>query len=144
MQTFLPFKDFTKSAKVLDWKRLGKQRAETKQIYNALTIPNSGWRHHPAVRMWKGYEKALLRYGIAICREWRRRGYKDSQLSWFLARLSEHKERLVYPSWLGTRKFHRSHQSNLLRKDAGFYRSKFSAVIKRSLPYEWNREYWKE
>lgn len=32
MQTFLPFPDFARSAKVLDNKRLGKQRIEAKQI----------------------------------------------------------------------------------------------------------------
>ena len=37
MQTFLPYKSFTKSAQVLDYKRLGKQRVEAMQIFNALT-----------------------------------------------------------------------------------------------------------
>ena len=36
MQTFLPYKSFEKSAKCLDYKRLGKQRIETWQIYSAL------------------------------------------------------------------------------------------------------------
>lgn len=51
---------------------------ETLQIVRALTRPGNGWRHHPAVRMWRGYEEALGAYGIAICREWQRRGYADS------------------------------------------------------------------
>ena len=36
MQTFLPYKDFRKSAQVLDYKRLGKQRVEAWQIYQTL------------------------------------------------------------------------------------------------------------
>ena len=36
MQTFLPYADFPGSAKVLDRKRLGKQRVECCQILNTL------------------------------------------------------------------------------------------------------------
>ena len=36
MQTFLPHKDFSISASMLDNKRLGKQRVEALQIYNVL------------------------------------------------------------------------------------------------------------
>ncbi len=37
MQTFLPYADFERSAAVLDRQRLGKQRVETLQIFQALT-----------------------------------------------------------------------------------------------------------
>jgi Pyrimidine dimer DNA glycosylase len=37
MQTFLPYSDITESLRVLDDKRLGKQRVETFQIINAIT-----------------------------------------------------------------------------------------------------------
>ena len=36
MQTFLPYESFRESAKVLDWRRLGKQRVEGMQIINAI------------------------------------------------------------------------------------------------------------
>ena len=39
MQTFLPYPDFERSAKVLDNKRLGKQRVEVLQILNVLLRP---------------------------------------------------------------------------------------------------------
>ena len=38
MQTFLPYPDFAESAKVLDNKRLGKQRVECLQIMKALKV----------------------------------------------------------------------------------------------------------
>jgi hypothetical protein len=38
MQTFLPYPDFQTSAKILDNKRLGKQRVEAKQILEILLI----------------------------------------------------------------------------------------------------------
>ena len=37
MQTFLPYESFAESAKVLDWRRLGKQRVEGMQIIKAIT-----------------------------------------------------------------------------------------------------------
>jgi hypothetical protein len=79
VQTFLPYHDFDQSAQALDDRRLGKQRVETLQLLNALLKPDAkGWRNHPATLMWKGYERALIRYGVAICREWVRRGHADT------------------------------------------------------------------
>ena len=40
MQTFLPYPDFHESAKVLDMKRLGKQRVEVLQLLNSFHKPN--------------------------------------------------------------------------------------------------------
>ena len=80
MQTFLPWPDFATSAKALDMRRLGKQRVETLQILKALTDENYGWQHHPATKMWRGYEVGLVNYGVAICAEWITRGYKDTCL----------------------------------------------------------------
>ena len=60
MQTFLPFSDFEKSAKALDYRRLGKQRIEAYQIWKVLTGQTTAWKNHPAVKMWQGYEQALL------------------------------------------------------------------------------------
>lgn len=137
MQTFLPYRDFKRSARVLDRKRLGKQRIETKQIYLALTNQNYGWQNHPAVNMWRGYEKALLKYGIEICKEWRKRGYKDEQLGWFSLRYSEHKERIKYPKWLGMPEFHKSHRANLIRKDGTHYRKHFMGYYRLDMPYMW-------
>ena len=52
MQTFLPYDDFVKSAKVLDYRRLGKQRVEAMQLLKAIS-GQGGWRNHPAALMWK-------------------------------------------------------------------------------------------
>ena len=61
MQTFLPYSCFKQTANCLDYRRLGKQRVEAFQILNILEdiTPNSRWKTHPAVLMWKGYENAL-------------------------------------------------------------------------------------
>ena len=59
MQTFLPYPDFAASTAVLDDVRLGKQGVEAYQIVRTLLEIASGWRHHPAVRMWRGHTDAL-------------------------------------------------------------------------------------
>lgn len=86
MQTFLPVASFRDSAKSLDYKRLGKQRSEVKQIYNAIVL-QTGWHHHPAVKMWENNVDALLHYGMACCVEWCERGYKDSLWNEFFMNL---------------------------------------------------------
>lgn len=140
MQTFLPLPDFWQSAQVLDDDRLGKQRSETQIIWKTLTgvylrEGRRGWPHHPATRMWVGYETALLHYGIAVCFEWRQRGKRDETKSWFLERLDWTKP-LVMPPWFGNEDFHRSHRSNLLRKRPDWYRA-FWPHERDDLPYVW-------
>jgi len=135
MQTFLPFKDFYETAKVLDYRRLGKQRIETKQIYQTLTGISNGWKNHPCIKMWKGCEYALLEYGYIICKEWVSRGYKDSQTSYFEFELM-HCKKGGMPIWMGDINFHLSHQSNLVRKDNNFY-GKLFPNVQNDLPYIW-------
>ncbi|MER6981624.1 MSMEG_6728 family protein, partial [Streptomyces carpinensis] len=91
MQTFLPYPGFTESALVLDRRRLGKQRVEVLQVLRGLTVPGYGWRHHPAVRMWAGYEEALVRYGLDVCRVWRDLGHQDSCAATLVAELAAHR-----------------------------------------------------
>jgi hypothetical protein len=133
MQTFLPFEDYKASAASLDWQRLGKQRVEAKQIIRALKL-GRGWIHHPATKMWAGHEIALAHYAIAVCFEWRRRGYNDSLLPQFQKFAADHP--IVHPSWLGNSDFHISHQSNLIRKHPTWYAHQFPGVPS-DLPYVW-------
>lgn len=133
MQTFLPYPNFQQSVKVLDNKRLGKQRVEAKQIINTLLGTSVGWKNHPAVKMWKGYIPALALYGYECCQEWRRRGFKDSLEPFFVQYIMSSFE---YPEWFGDVSFHSSHRSNLLRKDKIRY-SLFGWTEDPSQPYIW-------
>jgi len=137
MQTFLPSASFRLSAKFLDNKRLGKQRCECWQIYCALTQENYGWKNHPAVLMWKGSEKVLLQYGICICEEWIKRGFKDTMLDRFKNEFSKFSNiKNIPPFWLGNEDFHKSHKSNLLRKNHEHY-IKWWIDVPDNLPYIW-------
>ncbi|KKP50488.1 MAG: hypothetical protein UR43_C0033G0005 [candidate division TM6 bacterium GW2011_GWF2_33_332] len=143
----MPYPDFVKSAQCLDNKRLGKQRVECLQILKALTIPDYGWKNHPIVKMWKGYESLLCIYGIKMSEEWIKRGYRDTMLNRYNSPLITNEEVIVlskhiepypvlYPFWFGNKSFHLSHQSNLLRKDYAHY-SKFFIDVPNDLPYQW-------
>lgn len=135
MQTFLPLPSFEDSAKVLDYRRLGKQRVEAWQIYLALQPESkSRWRNHPAVKMWSGYEGALLAYGLAICAEWIKRGYKDTLAEKFLAEFNKRKSSEM-PKWFRNENFHASHRSNLLRKSKHY--EQFGWKESKDLEYVW-------
>lgn len=158
MQTFLPYPDFARSASVLDAKRLGKQRVEALQVLRGLTVPGYGWRRHPAVLMWRGYEEGLVRYGLEVCRVWCETGREDTCATSLLAdfttrvrpgppdggpggRDTVRTQRQLarageLPPWLGDPAFHRSHQSALVRKDPERYRDRFPGVPD-TLPYVW-------
>ena len=139
MQTFLPYADFDESAKVLDMKRLGKQRVETYQVLKALLIEDYGWKNHPAVKMWRGHTHSLLMYQRAICKEWTSRGYKDTCLekSETLVRKLCHSLHTAAPSWLGNEALHLSHRSNLIRKAPDIYRPLFDEGTPDDLEYVW-------
>ena len=107
MNTFLPYKSFGQSAKVLDYKRLGNQRNECLYILQTLLkgpyicscckkrvifddnkykttdccgskIIKTPYYYHPAVQMWKNHEHELIIYTGYIITEWILRGYKDT------------------------------------------------------------------
>jgi len=139
MQTFLPSPDYAESARVLDYKRLGKQRVETKQILLAMGKDKGGWVNHPATKMWRGYEIELCRYGFAMSKEWVMRGYNDNLAVFFTDSLLSYKRQGLNdqpPPWLGDDFIHASHRSNLLRKDFDFYKQ-YGWREPSDLPYVW-------
>lgn len=137
MQTFLPYSSYILTAKCLDYRRLGKQRVECKQILQCLLGTGSlRWKNHPAVKMWKGYEESLAMYGYEICVEWISRGYKDSLKIFFGQYLDLMTPDVIDPPWMGNEAFHASHRSNLIRKFPEHY-SKFCWRESGDLPYVW-------
>ena len=130
MQTFLPYPDFAKSARVLDPRRLGRQRVEAYQILRVLAGLTRGWNNHPAVLMWKGFEPALSAYMNTMIDEWEARGYKNT-----MYRVSV-PDRYEKPAWLGDDAFHAAHRSNLLRKAPDYYRT-FWPEEPDDLDYVW-------
>ena len=132
MQTFLPLPSMGQSIRCLDSKRLGKQHVEAMQILKALNgdyNKTGAWVNHPATKMWRGYEAALTFYKDLCIEEWIRRGFNNT-----MDYRKEHTAKM--PPWFGDTKFHASHRSNLMRKDADFY-SQFNWEEPDDLPYVW-------
>lgn len=130
MQTFLPSPSPMTSARILDNKRLNKQILECYQILNVLSgkSPTGGWRNHPAVLMWKGYERGLWQYVQAMIREARERGIRTENNEANLNRLKEQcwdDWGQTPPSfWADTNKLMRvitTHRASLFDKDPIHY-----------------------
>lgn len=120
MQTWLPFESFHASARALRTQELGRQRVDAKQLLIALLFPErkSMWRHHPAARMWRGYETQLNLYYMAVVAEWRRRRHKHtmelgSELHRRVGKLYAN-----HPWWLGQPMFHDAQQGALIRRNS--------------------------
>jgi Pyrimidine dimer DNA glycosylase len=136
---------------VLDSRRLGKQRVETLQVMQVLLglrwdnargvieqYTPKGWRTHPVVLMWTGFEAVLGDYQQAVCTEWERRGFNDTCNAKTVGLLRESGlvRSVDLPPWLGQTALHLSHQSNLIRKDPDWYGPRFPGVS-ADLPYHW-------
>jgi hypothetical protein len=80
--------------------------------------------------MWTGYESALQLYQNYTIQEWISRGYKNTML---LEEIDI--DSVAMPPWFGLEEFHRSHRSNLLRKDYEYYSQYFDEDP--NLPYYW-------
>jgi len=122
MQTFIAHSDyaklpeeiFTKTASVLDDKRLNKQALEAWQILmtNLRINPdgtpriNKGWMNHPATLMWTGCDLALLKYINAMVAEWLQRGHQSTiavkARDTYASALAQNlvAPEVVYPDWL--------------------------------------------
>lgn len=142
MQTFLPFKSFKDSAKVLDNKRLNKQILEGYQILKVLSSddPRAGWRNHPAVKMWRGHELVLWNYIFECVDEADARGIKtDKNVENLeaLREVSSSRWGKTLPAWFSQQeamnRLVTTHRANLYRKDPIFYMDFVNAVTS-----EWN------
>jgi hypothetical protein len=139
MQTFLPYKDFDKSAQALDSKRLNKQILECYQILKVLSNPDprAGWRNHPAVKMWRGYEHLLLNYTMTMVAEADKRGIKTDKNVANIMALCE-TEGMYWgsdvPAWyeddIVMKRLTTTHKANLYKKDPMYYFDFFSSLAK--------------
>ena len=115
MNTFLIDTDFLRTGMILDSSRLGNQCWREDK-----TLVNGGWPHHPASKMWQGYEKALCHHGLAMALAMQaRRMYKpETRRKWAQYWLDKGKEfpDTGEPPWLGDERIYASHRGVLLAK----------------------------
>lgn len=140
MMTFLPYSEFNKCAEVLDKKRCWKQVVEASQIIDCLEGKKVGWKNHPAVKMWIGYENLLKHYYNVFLdhslkvhkintQMWYKTcrysyGIKTESISYFVDRSVSSWE-CNRPFWLGQEPFHRAMRARLIEKNPEFYGPKF-------------------
>ena len=127
MQTFLPYEDFNDSVEALDYRRLGKQRVEARQILKALET-GGGWSNHPATKMWAGYTDALKHYSNVCIAEWISRGYNNTME--YMPTVC-----IIYPWWLGG-EIHTTHRAALMYKDPVYYET-HNWTERPELNYHW-------
>lgn len=133
VNTFLPYSNFKKCAKILDNKRLGKQRVEAKQILNILLneTKTQGWRNHVVTLMWKGHEEALKYYYNCIVKEWISRGFENNMPLYKI----NHKPNT--PWFVKNASLQMSHRASLVRKEPKFYKHLFPEVPASYLKYKY-------
>lgn len=143
MQTFLSESTFKKCAEALDNKRLNKQLLEARQIIAIVTdpAPTAGWKNHPAVLQWYGYEAALFKYAERIKNECRSRGIKYDT-NWKVIEgvyynfYNNEDYRLLRP-WWWTDEFREriniTHRARLYEKDPTYYRRYRKFTVRASL-----------
>ncbi len=129
MQTFLTSTNSLKCAQNLDSKRLNKQILEGYQILNVLSgRTKGGWRNHPAVLMWKGYEHGLWQYVGSMINIASLRGIKTENnvknLNALYAECSDDWGNEHPAFWRDENKVMRiitTHRANLFKKDPLYY-----------------------
>jgi hypothetical protein len=148
MQTFLTARSFSETALTLDSRRLNKQVVEAYQILNAndqyerhrtLHGPfdmtyRIGWVNHPCNKMWRGYSHLLAVYSLAMIRECKARGIRQTMADRFEPFLSRP---FVIPPWIANGEVDKvieSHRASLYRKDPTFY-SQFANTP--DIPLHW-------
>lgn len=120
VNTFIIADTAEECAKLLDFKRLGKQRVEAHQIINILEGKSTGgWTSHPIVKMWKNDLNLLKHYHNCCVNEWMKRGYKNNM------NLYEDIDEISYPWWFTWKSLQISHICSLLRKDEEYYKKIF-------------------
>lgn len=137
---FIPLSDPIEIAKILDDKRLGKQRVEAKQIITIITgeAKSLAWSHHPAVLMWKDYPNELKYYYNCIVLEWVHRGYINNMPLFATSKQNRTPPRM--PWFMYCKPVLLSYQASLLRKNYSHYHKYFKS--KSLKPYMTRSYLW--
>ena len=128
MQTFLPYSDFIKSAMALDKKRCWKQVIEAHQIIGCLEGRKTGWKNHPAVKMWEDHIPELMVYFNVFLNVSKEKHKVNTTYPFFTLNDFGGKRELLddgfyhkHPWWFGNENFHRAMRARLIEKKPEFY-----------------------
>lgn len=134
VNTFILTNSPKECMKLLDYRRLGKQRVEAYQIINVIEDQTQqGWKNHPAAKMWKDHVNGLKYYFNCAVDEWVSRGYKNTMKKYDIPDNSESE----LPWWYQNVQLQKSHRASLLRKNPEFYEKLFEKDIYYTRGYIW-------
>ena len=137
-KTFITHDDINEIAECLDNARLNRQRSDVSQILKALLNPTDD-DDTVSVKMWRGNERFLMKYGMTICMEWQSRGNTDETMVKIMQYRSVfHEDSEQPPEWWGSEDVINSHRSYLLRSMPSHYRSMWPN-LPDDLPMFWPR-----
>jgi hypothetical protein len=133
MQTFLPYPNFQKCARVIDDKRLWKQILEADGIIRILEGRVNKklylYKNHPCVKMWKNYLQDLYDYRANFIQEWLNRRLIN-------APIIEKNEEPIWCAVWPDRKLYSSHRAALLAKNPEWYQQ-FGWKEEPKIEYFW-------
>lgn len=126
MNTLWTWTKYSQTFDSLSDEMLGAQRLQAESLLKTLMGAEDEWAKHPVIYMWKGYEPALIIYGMMSCREWTFGLGNADHAFWTFARrgtelIKDKQYRYVRPPWMDDKDFIRSHRSHLRRIDPGHY-----------------------
>ena len=125
VNTFILTNSPKECVKLLDYRRLVKQRLESKQIIDAIEKNGKiGWINHPITKMWKSDVIGLKYYFNCCVDEWVSRGYKNTMVKYELGTIIEEKD--ILPWFYFNKQIQESFKASLLRKDPKYYKDKIN------------------
>jgi hypothetical protein len=145
MQTFLPYRNFEASAKILDTVRLNKQLLECRQMFSAMAGQSKFGAHHPATKMWTGHQSLLWDYVLAVREELDRRGtptQKNMDAAFEFYHMLPTQRQKTYPEWYDEREqmllIETTHRASLYNKNQDHYRNFLGeALMVNENPQPW-------
>lgn len=157
MNTFLPFRSYEDSARVIDKSRLWKQVLECSQLFdvifrktNLLKDGKKGWINHPVLKIWTDkngtiYIYQLLNYFSAFYGEHVRRGGKVKTFNFlekygYIISMIDKNPNLwgdLEAEIRWSKEFHDTMKANLIRKDRKHYQKYFGKGIRAKEGYLW-------
>ncbi len=110
--TWVPYSSYHTCAKCFSDSDLKSMRVRILRVLRALKNERVPHRVNKRVELWRGFDQSLIRYGIAIALECRRRGFNDTSLEKFQAEYIQG----VWPKpqWVFWEAMQESHRSYLL------------------------------
>ena len=131
--TYLPYPCYARTSECLHNEELWHTRVAALTILEVLLelpttfpTPKAGLQEHPCVRMWRGYEHALVNYAFICNLEWKLRGHEETLTDKIATLQKCIPTKYEVPWWKFIDSITHSHRKALLRNRRSHYRLYFT------------------